>query len=293
MIVDVSRGSSIAALAEQLSPLVTPMTFRLYGRLTDGSGPIIAGRYEVPEGASLRSLFAQFRAGDVVSYPITFPEGLTFREWRATMAKTEGLVASEATDDELLAQLNFASGEGEGYFFPDTYQFHYADHEIDILQRARARMDRVLEQEWANRRHDILANAADTLILASIIEKETGSAQDRNLIARVFLNRLEINMKLQSDPTVIYGLGQDFDGDLRRRDLRNPHPYNTYVHNGLPPTPICMPGLQSIRAALQAPASPYFYFVARGDGSSYFSVTLDEHNQAVNQFQRNRGQKGQ
>ena len=221
-----------------------------------------------------------------MTFDITFPEGLTFATWLEILAADSRVTQTGLSADDLAAAVGH-EGSIEGWLFPETYRFETGTTDLELLTRAYRKMQAVLAEAWAARTVDgILESPRDALILASIVEKETGRPEDRELIARVFLNRLEIDMRLQSDPTVIYGLGESFDGDLRRRDLRNPHVYNTYAHRGLPPGPICMPGRAAIRAVLHAAEAPYFYFVARGDGSSQFSVTLDEHNAAVNRYQR-------
>jgi len=177
----------------------------------------------------------------------------------------------------------------EGRFFPDTYAYARGSSDVDVLRRALKSMDRRLDAAWAQRSTDSpLRSADEALILASIVEKETGRPDDRSQIAGVFINRLRIGMRLQTDPTVIYGLGETFDGNLRRRDLTTDTPWNTYTRAGLPPTAIALPGKASLVAAVQPAATPALYFVARGDGSSHFSRTLDEHNQAVNRYQRGR-----
>jgi UPF0755 protein len=186
-----------------------------------------------------------------------------------------------------LATLGLSSGHAEGLFFPDTYQFERGHSVSDILRRAHARMEQVLARAWAERRDDLpYASPYEALIVASLIEKETGHEGERDLISQVFVNRLAIGMRLQTDPTVIYGLGERFDGRLTREHLREDTPYNTYVHGGLPPSPIALPGARSIQAALHPRPGNYLYFVSRRDGTSQFSRTLDEHNRAVREFLR-------
>lgn len=195
---------------------------------------------------------------------------------------TRGL--SEA---EIMRLIGASEQTAEGLFFPDTYLFSKKGRDVDVLARAYHAMQRHLAREWADRAVGLpYADAQQALTMASIVEKETGREQDRSLVAAVFVNRLRQGMLLQTDPTVIYGLGERFDGNLRKRDLLNDTPYNTYTRAGLPPTPIAMPGLASLRAALHPAQSPVLYFVARGDGTSQFSRTLDEHNQAVNRYQK-------
>ena len=216
-------------------------------------------------------------------------DGWTFRQVRAELQRnptlkpqTQGL-----SDAEVMASIGAAGVLPEGRFFPDTYAYSKGSSDLAVLQRAYAAMQRRVDAAWAQRpAGSPLKSPDDLLKLASIVEKETGRAAERGLVAAVFLNRLRIGMPLQTDPTVIYGLGETFDGNLRKRDLQTDTPYNTYTRRGLPPTPIAMPGLASLRAAVQPAATPALYFVARGDGSSVFSADLAAHNRAVNQYQR-------
>ena len=211
---------------------------------------------------------------------------------RAALARDEGLRhdATVLDDAQLMDRLGRPGVAPEGRFFPDTYTYAKGSSELALLRRALHAMDRRLEAAWAQRASDTpLKSADEALILASIVEKETGLASDRAHIAGVFANRLRVGMLLQTDPTVIYGLGEKFDGNLRKRDLQTDHPWNTYTRPGLPPTPIAMPGKAALLAAVQPQETRALYFVAKGDGSSHFSATLDEHNRAVNRYQR--GQK--
>jgi UPF0755 protein len=216
-------------------------------------------------------------------------DGWTMRQWRAALGQAPYLKHQTAgmTDDELMAAIGAAGVPAEGRFFPDTYRYGRGVSDITVLRRAHEAMRRRLQAAWEQRAAGLPLETADqALTLASIVEKETGQAGDRGLIAGVFVNRLRIGMPLQTDPTVIYGLGESFDGNLRRVDLQTDTAYNTYTRRGLPPTPIAMPGAQSLAAALQPQSTKALYFVARGDGSSAFSETLAEHNRAVNQYQR-------
>jgi UPF0755 protein len=199
--------------------------------------------------------------------------------------------ATGLSDAEILQRIGAAETHPEGLFFPDTYLFDKHSSALALYRRAYQAMQQRLQREWETRQAGLpLASPYEALILASIVEKETGRPEDRGLVASVFVNRLRIGMRLQTDPTVIYGYGEAFEGRLRRRHLDTDHPWNTYTRAGLPPTPIALPGMDSLRAALQPPASEYFYFVSRGDGSSQFSRNLAEHNRAVNRYQR--GGKG-
>jgi len=234
-------------------------------------------------------LLRKLTRGDVTQAEIAFIEGWTFRQIRERLDAhpdvrhdTKGL-----SDAEVMRLIGAAQGVAEGLFFPDTYLFSKQGRDIEVLRRAYRSMQRHLAREWESRAAGLpYADAYQALIMASIVEKETGRDQDRPLVAAVFVNRLRQGMLLQTDPTVIYGIGEKFDGNLRKRDLLTDTPYNTYTRSGLPPTPIAMPGLASLLAALHPAASQAVYFVARGDGSSQFSRTLDEHNQAVNRYQR-------
>lgn len=256
---------------------------QVFGRLTAGRGHIKTGEYQLEPGMTVPELLEKLRRGDVIQRTITFPEGWVTEQWLAHLAANE--LITNTNRQVLTAALGEVSS-WEGQFYPDTYAFTRGDSSLDILRRASRRMDEVLADVWANRSENARVNTPqDALILASIIEKETGYEGDRGLIASVFSNRLRIGMKLQSDPTVIYGL-KDFDGDLKRSHLREEHDFNTYVIPGLPVGPICHPGRSSLEAAVDPETSPYFYFVAKGDGRSHFSETLEQHNRAVVQYQK-------
>ena len=262
------------------------------GRITGADTRVRAGHYELQAGASTWELLQKITSGDVTLSAITFVEGWTLRQWRASIAASPDLRrdAVPLSEAELAKGLGVESGSLEGRLFPDTYLFTRGSTERALLARALRTMDRHLEREWAGRRADLpLRTPYEALVLASIVEKETGRAADRERIAGVFHNRLRIGMRLQTDPTVIYGMGDAFDGDLRRRELRADTPFNTYTRPGLPPTPIAMPGLASLRAALHPEPTRALYFVARGDGSSEFSETLADHNRAVRKYQLGRG----
>lgn len=281
----VQRGDSISSLVDSLhdqSP-VSAFLFRGYARLTANRGHIKAGEYRLDAGLTFPDLLAKLRSGDVIQRQITFPEGWTTEQWIAQLTQIPLLTNNSAV--EIQAAIGDVS-EWEGRLYPDTYSFTRGESASAVLSRARNKMNRVLDDVWLSRSSDAEVTTKDeALILASLIEKETGYEPDRAIIASVFNNRLAQGMKLQSDPTVIYGL-KDFDGDLRRRHLSQSHPYNTYVVRGLPAGPICNPGRASLEAALNPPATPYLYFVAQGDGRSYFSTNLDEHNRAVTRYQK-------
>jgi UPF0755 protein len=250
---------------------------------------IRAGSYEIERGITPRSLLDKMVRGDEVMATVRLIEGWTFRQFRAELAKAPDLKQATAamSEAELMAAIGAAGVAAEGRFYPDTYAFSKGASDLAVLKRAYRTMQRQLEAAWAERPANTpLRNANEALTLASIVEKETGAAKDRGLVAGVFINRLRIGMPLQTDPTVIYGLGERFDGNLRKRDLLADTPYNTYTRGGLPPTPIAMPGRASLLAAVKPDATKALYFVARGDGSSQFSESLADHNRAVNQYQR-------
>ena len=259
--------------------------FRLSGRGRD----IRAGNYEIPPGTTPLGLLDKLVRGEETLRTLTLVEGWTFRQVRAALARDEQLKhdTAELSDAALMERLGRPGVHPEGRFFPDTYTYAKGSSELAVLRRALHAMDRRLEAAWAQRAADTpLQSADEALILASIVEKETGRASDRAQIAGVFTNRLRSGMLLQTDPTVIYGLGEKFDGNLRRKDLLADTPWNTYTRAGLPPTPIAMPGKASLLAAVQPERTKALYFVARGDGTSHFSASLDEHNRAVNRYQR-------
>jgi UPF0755 protein len=269
----------------QTSPSLLYAWFRVSGQ----ARRIRAGSYEIDAGTSPRRLLAKMVQGDEALEQVRFIEGWTLRQVRTALARAPSLKPASAglNDAELMAAIGAEGVTGEGRFFPDTYAYSRGVSDLTVLRRANRAMQQKLADVWAERAADTpLKSADEALILASIVEKETGAAADRGRVAGVFVNRLRIGMPLQTDPTVIYGLGTAFDGNLRKRDLLTDTPYNTYTRGGLPPTPIALPGLASLRAAVRPEATSALYFVARGDGSSVFSTSLAEHNRAVNQYQR-------
>ncbi|MFY7866956.1 endolytic transglycosylase MltG [Roseateles sp.] len=252
---------------------------------------IRAGSYEVHQGDTPRDLLGKMVRGDEVLEQLRLIEGWNFRQMRAALRKAPALKQSTAhlSEAELMALLGAPGQAAEGRFFPDTYAYSRGVSDLTVLKRAYRAMQKHLDSAWAGRSEGLpLKTMDEALILASIIEKETGIASDRKLVSAVFINRLRIGMLLQTDPTVIYGLGEAFDGNLRKRDLQTDTPFNTYTRGGLPPTPIAMPGKASLLAALHPAQSRALYFVARGDGSSEFSEDLAAHNRAVNKYQRGR-----
>jgi UPF0755 protein len=258
-------------------------------RVSGQGAQIKAGSYELERGITPRRLLDKLARGEVSLRAVTLVEGWNWRQVRAALARAEALKGDTAklADAEVMVLLGRPGVHPEGRFFPDTYTYSKGSSDVKVLQRALRAMDKRLAQAWAQRSpQSIVKTPDDALILASIVEKETGKAADRTLIAAVFQNRLRIGMPLQTDPTVIYGLGERFDGNLRKVDLQTDNPYNTYQRPGLPPTPIAMPGKASLLAAVQPAPGNFLYFVAKGDGSSHFSASLDEHNRAVNKYQR-------
>ena len=250
---------------------------------------IRAGSYEIHTGITPRGLLDALVQGRETLQTVRFIEGWTLRQLRQALAAAPHLKPVTAGWDEarLMQELGAPGVPAEGRFFPDTYAYARGVSDLTVLRRAHRAMQQKLAEAWDGRAEDTpLKTPDEALILASIVEKETGIAADRGLVAGVFVNRLRIGMPLQTDPTVIYGLGEAFDGNLRKRDLLADGPYNTYTRGGLPPTPIALPGLASLRAAVRPERTKALYFVARGDGSSVFSETLAEHNRAVNRYQR-------
>lgn len=263
-------------------------------RISGQDRQIKAGNYELTTGLTPYVLLQKLARGEESLRALTLVEGWNWRQVRAALAREEFLRPESAgLDDAALMQALGRPGVApEGRFFPDTYTYAKGSSDMALLRRALHAMDRRLGDVWALRAADTpLKSADEALILASIVEKETGRAADRAQISGVFSNRLRIGMLLQTDPTVIYGLGEKFDGNLRRRDLQTDTPWNTYTRAGLPPTPIAMPGKAALMAAVQPGQTKALYFVARGDGSSHFSASLDEHNRAVNRYQRGQPSK--
>jgi len=269
----------------QASPLLLYEWFRWSGE----ARRIRAGSYEIGRGTTPVALLRKMVRGDETLATVRFNEGWTFRQVRAELARAEALKPTTAsmTDAEVMQALGAPGVSPEGRFHPDTYAYSKGSADLAVLRRAYKAMEKRLQAAWAERAPDTpLKSPDEALTLASIVEKETGRPADRGLIAGVFINRLRVGMPLQTDPSVIYGLGQSFDGNLRKRDLQADTPYNTYTRAGLPPTPISMPGKLALQAAVRPEPTKALYFVARGDGSSEFSTSLPEHNRAVNRYQR-------
>jgi UPF0755 protein len=264
---------------------------RLHWRLNLSGQTLHSGEYRLLQGMTARDMVGLWQRGEVVQHTLTIVEGWNFRQVRAAL---EALPTIQQTlrnmsDSEVMARLGQAGLHPEGRFFPDTYSFTRGVTDLELLQRAFSRLETVLAEEWQQRSEGLpYQDAYQALIMASIIEKETGVPSERGEIAGVFVRRLERGMLLQTDPTVIYGMGERYQGRITRKDLRRPTPYNTYTNAGLPPTPIAMVGREAIHAALHPVAGKSLYFVARGDGSHVFSDSLSEHNRAVREYQLQR-----
>lgn len=287
----VPAGTSLRAAAQAVEAAgidLPAWQMELLGRVLGRASKIKAGSYEVEVGITALDLLDKLTRGDVTQGELVLVEGKTFRQFRATLNEHPDLAhdSQTLTDMQILAHLGASETHPEGLFFPDTYLFNKGSSDLHVLRRAYAAMQPRLAAAWEGRASDLpLKSPYELLILASIVEKETGLPADRPLVAAVFVNRLRRGMLLQTDPTVIYGLGERFDGNLRKVDLQSDTRWNTYTRPGLPPTPIAMPGLASLQAAAKPPPSDRLYFVARGDGSSVFSASLNEHNSAVARYQ--------
>jgi UPF0755 protein len=290
--VSIEPGTPPRAIADawvragvQAPPLLLYEWFRWSGQ----ARKIRAGSYEITRGTTPISLLNKMVRGDETLAVVRLIEGWTFKQFRAELARADSLKPTTAamSDADIMAALGEPGVAAEGRFYPDTYAYSKGSPDLAVLRRAHRAMKQRLDAAWAQRNPDTpLRNADDALTLASIVEKETGAAADRGKVAAVFINRLRVGMPLQTDPTVIYGLGDAFDGNLHKRDLTTDGPYNTYLRAGLPPTPIAMPGKASLMATVQPEAIKALYFVSRGDGSSEFSDNLAAHNRAVDKYQR-------
>jgi len=288
----IKPGSSLASSVQQIDEAgvgVNPELLELLARATGKGGKLKAGSYELKPGATPLRLLTQLVRGEFAQESLTVIEGWTFRQMRQAIAAQASLKHDTAalSDAELLAKISPDYSMPEGLFFPDTYLFAKGSSDMQVYKQAHNLLLKRLNQAWEGRDASVpYKTPYEALIMASIVEKETGRRADRNTIAGVFVNRLKIGMLLQTDPTVIYGMGDQYQGVIRKRDLTTDTPYNTYTRAGLPPTPIALPGAESIEAAMHPAQTDALYFVAKGDGSSHFSSSLDEHNQAVNQYQR-------
>jgi UPF0755 protein len=287
------EGGNLTQLLAELHAqgvLTHPMLLRYYARYQGVANRVRAGEYRLERGLTARGLLAKLVAGDVIQYPVTIIEGMTAQQMLARLHEEQrlGVGLGQGLDDAWASLLGVEDTRAspEGLFFPDTYHYHLGMRDIDVLQAAYRHMQEVLAEEWEGRAPNLpYGNSYEALVMASLIERETGVAGERSEIAGVFVRRLQQGMLLQTDPAVIYGLGASFDGNLTRLHLQTPGPYNTYLNAGLPPTPIALPGRAAIHAALHPATGNALYFVARGDGSHEFSATLEEHNRAVQRFQ--------
>lgn len=293
-VLEVRPGQNLSVLARRLHQeglIRHPRYLSLLGRLSGQAGRIQAGEFHIPAGATPVDLLRVLTSGRVVQYPVTLIAGWTFQQLRAYLAEQPFLQHGlEAVDEaELMRRLGRPEQHPEGWFLPDTYHFPRGTSELEVLRRALRAMETHLEQAWSGRDPELpLDSPYEALILASIVEKETAVPEERTRIAGVFIRRLERGMRLQTDPTVIYGMGETFDGNIRRRDLRTDTPYNTYTRGGLPPTPIALPSAEAVEAVMHPAEGDALYFVSRGDGSHVFSATLEEHNRAVRRHQLKR-----
>ncbi len=291
----INKGMGLQSLASDLveKEIISSQQkwmVQYFSRLSKQTINLKAGRYQLPKKLTLTELFTIFSQGKTIHYKLTLIEGSTLKEILALIAKSKNLKHQLTLNKPLAEQLKLDQEHFEGWFFPDTYYFEDNTSDIQFLKRTYRKMQQVLNQEWQNRADDLpFKTPYEALIMASIIEKESAVKHERAIIAGVFIKRLQLGMRLQTDPTVIYGMGENFDGNLRRKDLRRDTPYNTYTRKGLPPTPICMVGREAIHAALHPKIDGSLYFVAKGQtGEHYFSKTLKEHNRAVRKYQLNR-----
>jgi len=290
----VRPGATLKSLSRQLAEaglLPDSQTFWLLGRATNQATGIQAGNYRLDKPLTPLELLEKLNDGDVVPITVTFVEGITFAEMRRQLESIKDIKVTlkGLSNAEVLKRIGASEAYPEGLFFPDTYQFAAGISDVELLKKSYQAMKKRLADAWTQRSADLpYTDPYQALIMASIIEKETGRAEERPLIGSVFINRLKLPMRLQTDPTVIYGMGQGYDGNIRKRDLTTDTPYNTYTRDGLPPTPIAMPGSASLLAAVKPAQSDKLYFVAKGDGSHYFSRSLEEHNRAVAKYQLGR-----
>lgn len=292
---DLPRGTSVRGAAKRIEAAgvkVPAEWLHLYFRWAGRKQTIKSGEYEVSQGTTPAGLLRKLVRGEHIVRTVTLVEGWTFEQVRSALARADRLVqrTADLSNAEIMSALGQAGVNPEGRFFPDTYHYTSDTSDLDVLRQAMDAMSQKLSAAWQQRQPDLpLHSPEEALILASIVEKETGLAADRAEIAGVFVNRLRRDMPLQTDPTVIYGVGKSFDGRLTRSQLRADTPYNTYTRKGLPPTPIALPGQAALVAVVQPAQTRSLYFVSRGDGSSHFSTTLNEHNRAVNRYQRGKG----
>ena len=303
-IIDVPAGGSLNGLINNMAQrgmfgdtdndiFLHRLSVRGYNIFTNISHRLHVGEYKLHPGDTLVDVLQKLERGEVLQRSFALIEGWNTRELRRALQRTEGLVIRLAgvSDEQMMVELGKPGRHPEGWFAPDTYFYTSGESDVDILKRAMLRQESILDTLWRNRDTGLpYSDPYDALIMASIVEKETGAAHERQQIAGVFVQRLLRGMRLQTDPTVIYGMGESYQGNIRRKDLKEPTPYNTYVIRGMPPTPIAMPGEQAIYAAMHPAQTQFLYFVARGDGTHKFSATLQEHQQAVQEYQLKRKQ---
>ncbi len=289
----VPQGASLYAVSRDLGEkgfIRWPKLWVYYARLSQQIH-IKAGEYEFAQRISPRDILVVLNTGKVIQHKVALIEGTRFQDFVSKLQAHEKIIKTFDIEDHksALESVGIDIAHPEGWFYPDTYLFSLGDTDISILRRAHEKLKQVLQEEWEDRQHGLpYENSYEALTMASIVEKETGVPEERDEIAGVFVRRLNMGMRLQTDPTVIYGMGQQYTGNITRKDLKMPTPYNTYVIKGLPPTPIAMAGREAINAALNPKEGSSLYFVAKGDGTHYFSETLQQHNRAVEIFQKNR-----
>jgi UPF0755 protein len=289
---EIAKGEGISRIANSLEAqhiLAKPLWFTVLAYVEGKAKRLKYGEYEIRPEMTLRELLNLFATGKIRQHPVSIIEGWTFRQTLNALERHPALVSltTSRSVEEIMRLIGAAGLHPEGRFFPSTYFVTKGTSNLEVLKRARQKMQEVLDREWAEREPKIpLATPDEALVLASIIEKETALSEERPLVAGVFLRRMIKGMLLQTDPTVIYGLGEQYTGDLRRGDLLMDTPYNTYTREGLPPTPIAMPSLSSIHAALHPAQGDSLYFVSRGDGTHTFSATLEQHHEAVSKYQK-------
>jgi UPF0755 protein len=294
LVVEIEKGDSFGKITQKLlaqNIAINPFWFKVIAFQKGVTNSLKAGEYELTPGLTIPQILTIFAEGRAKKYTITFPEGWSLKEILQEISKHPNInkTLQKESLTEILSQLGITEKNPEGWFFPDTYHFEKNATDVSILKMAYTKMQLVLTQEWQGKESNLpYKTAYEALIMASIVEKETGAKNERAMIAGVFTSRLAKGMLLQTDPTVIYGMGDEYKGNIRVNDLTTATPYNTYVIQGLPPTPIAMPGLDAIHAALHPDQGNNLYFVAKGDGSHQFSATLSEHNQAVNDFQKHK-----
>lgn len=287
----IDKGASLHSLGNTLIEknwIEDKFWLKVYGKFYGAELSPKAGTYSVAPQTTLKELLIHLHQGKEHQFFITFIEGTTFKEWLTVLSEHPNIKATLSNSEikDIALALGIAQENPEGWFFPDTYAFTAGTSDIEILKRAQQKMNEQLEQLWQSRAEPLPYNSPyEALIMASIVEKESGQVSEKPIIASVFVNRLNKKMRLQTDPTVIYGLGERYDGDIKRSHLREQTAYNTYRINRLPPTPIAMPGLDALQAVMNPATTEYFYFVSQGNGSHVFSTNLKDHNRAVRQYQ--------